>query len=60
MSHRPGEDGGLSQATPNVNPTQAMATENTPEGQVRARVIFSVVCQSLFPVALPSMAEDRV
>ncbi|XP_059193773.1 phospholipase DDHD2 isoform X2 [Centropristis striata] len=41
MSHSPGEEGGLSQAAPNVNtqdkfdnPTQTLATENTPGEQV--------------------------
>ena len=42
MSNSPCEEGGLSQAAPNVNtqdlfenPTQTTATEKTPEDQVR-------------------------
>ncbi|XP_034397068.1 phospholipase DDHD2 isoform X2 [Cyclopterus lumpus] len=45
MSHSPGEEGGLSPAAPNVNtqdlfdnPTQTVATENTPEDQVSPAV----------------------
>ncbi|XP_068559613.1 phospholipase DDHD2 isoform X2 [Cebidichthys violaceus] len=45
MSHSPGEEGGLSQAAPKVNtrdlfdnPTETVATENTPEDQVSPAV----------------------